>query len=79
MAQQLDIWENELNCLQEQFGVLIKFERPALHAEFKEFKNRKSIKCILWNDEWQDGKENVVVVDQSFERQAFDFINNYKN
>ena len=68
VAQQLEIWENELNCLTSREGVLIIFETAAQHAEFKQFKDANMLKCLLWSEEWKIGKKNVVVVDRAFER-----------
>lgn len=59
--------------------MLIQFDKPAQHAEFKEFKDRHQIDCLLWSDEWVPGKDNVVVVDQKYERQAYEFFNNCRN
>lgn len=76
VAQQLEIWEKEMNCIQDYKGLLIKFENSDQHKEFKVFKARKRIACWLWNDEWKEGGENVVVVDIKYERESYEFINN---
>ncbi len=76
MAQQLDIWEKEMNCIQDFRGILITFENSAQHVEFKQFKERKRIACWLWNDTWKASSENVVVVDIKYEKEAYEFINN---
>ena len=68
-----------MECLQEFKGVLIKFENAAQHAEFRQFKERTRIQCWLWSDEWKQNKQNVVVVNIRFEKQAFEFINICKN
>ena len=64
-----------MNCLQAVEGVLIKFDHQQQHADFKLFKDRNQINCFLWSDDWKAGKDNVVVVDRSYERQAVEFIN----
>ena len=49
-------------------GVLMIFERRDQHNQFKEFKDRHNIRCLLWNDEWvQDRDKNVAVVDKQYE------------
>ena len=75
VAEQLAIWESEMNCITDFQGILVTFDNRQQHAEFKQFKDRKNIRCLLWSDEWKEGKENVVVVDIKQKREAYVFIN----
>lgn len=63
VAQQLEIWENELNCLIEKEASLIKFDSERQHAEFKAYMVQHKIDVLLFSDEWRTDKDNVVVVD----------------
>ena len=79
VAEQLSIWESEMNCIQEFPGMLISFENIDQHREFKNFKVRNNIRCLLWSEEWHATKVNVVVVDIKHKREAYEFINDCKN
>lgn len=56
-----------MDCIKTFKGVLIQFDRPEQHQEFKEFKARHRMGCWLWNEHWNPDpnarKQNVVVVD----------------
>ena len=58
---------------------MIEFEKPAQHAEFKDFKQKNQIGCWLWSDEWNENNKNVVVVDRKYQKQAFEFINYHRS
>lgn len=65
-----------MNCLQYYKGVLIKFENSRQHEEFKLYKDRQGITCWLLCEQWQENRDNVVVIDSKYEKEAIEFINN---
>ena len=75
VAQQLQIWESEMNCLKIYKGVLIKFENRRQHEDFKNYKDRQGITCWLLCEQWQENRDNVVVIDSKYEKEAIEFIN----
>ena len=75
VAEQLSIWESEMNCIKEFPGMLISFENIQQHNSFRDFKIRNNIKCLLWSEEWHANRQNVVVVDIIHKSQAYRFIN----
>ena len=76
VKQQLQIWENELNCLQVYEGVCLEFTDPSELAAFNIFQNKNQMALFVKAEEWKADKRNVVVVDRKFEAMAYNFINN---
>lgn len=75
VSQQLTVWEQEMNCIVDNKGVLITFENSRQHEEFKRYKTEKRIFCWMLNEKWKQTGDNVAVVDIKFEKEAFEFIN----
>ena len=75
VAEQLSIWESEMNTITDWQGILVRFDNKDQHTEFKQYKRNNNIRCLLWRDEWTEGKENVVVVDIKQKQEAYHFIN----
>jgi hypothetical protein len=75
VAQQLHVWEQEMNAMQAHKGVLVSFENQHQYEEFRLYKNQHQIQCWLWNEQWKELGKNVAVVDIRFEKETIEFIN----